>query len=126
MDTEELDDLIEDGDDVTDYRARARAELDRIARLTKHALAEHGIDDLTVFFMIQSSGPLLTFGTMTDPPPDQWEEVSEIVLSIVREVTGLDGLWSRPVMCASTEAVASNEHSPIPMPMVTSLGEADQ
>ena len=49
MDTEELDDLIEDGDDVMDYRARAKTELDRIARQTKNALAEHGID-LTVFF----------------------------------------------------------------------------
>ena len=67
MDTEELDDLIEDGDDVMDYRARAKTELDRIARQTKNALAEHGID-LTVFFMVQSSGPLLTFGTMSDPP----------------------------------------------------------
>ena len=125
MDTQELDDLIEDGDDVMDYRARAKTELDRIARQTKNALAEHGID-LTVFFMVQSSGPLLTFGTMTDPPSDQWEQVSDIVLSIVREVTGLDGLWSRPVKCASTEEVASNEHSPMPMPMVTSLEEADQ
>ena len=126
MDTQELDDLNEDGDEVMDYRYRAKAELDRIARQTKQALAEHGIDDLTVFFMIQSSGPLLTFGTMSDPSENRWEQVSEIVLSIVREVTGLDGLWSRQVKCASTDAVASNEHSPMPIPMVTSLGEADQ
>ena len=122
MDTQELD----DGDKVTDYRARARAELDRIARLTKHALAEHGIDDLTAFFMIQSSGQLLTFGTMADPPASQWQQVSEIALSVVREVTGLDGLWSRPITCASTDAVAGNEHSPMPTAMVASLAGADQ
>ena len=52
MDTQELDDLNEDGDEVTDYRARAKTELGQIARQTKHALAEHGLDDLTVFFMV--------------------------------------------------------------------------
>ena len=114
MDTQKLDDLIEGDDEMPDCRARARTELDRIAQMTKLSLAEDGID-LTVFFMIQSSGPLLTFGTMTDPTPDQWEQVSEIVLSIVREVTGLDGVWSRQIMCASTDAVAGNEYSPTPI-----------
>ena len=111
MDTqEELDDLIEDDDEVTDYRARARTELDRIAQMTKLALAEDGLD-LTVFFLVQSSGPILTFGTMSEPLENQWEQVSGIVLSVVREVTGLDGLWSRPITCASTDAVAGSEHS---------------
>ena len=55
---EELDDPVEDGDEVMDYRDRARTELDRIAKMTKQALSEHGID-LTVFFLVQSSGPLL-------------------------------------------------------------------
>jgi hypothetical protein len=125
MDTQELDGLTEDGDEVTACRARARAGLDEIARLAKQALVEDGID-LTVFFMIQSSGPLLTFGTMSDPSEDQWKQVSEIVLSIVRELTGLDGLWSRQITCASTDAVVGDEHSPMSIPMVTSLGEADQ
>ena len=126
MDTQEADDLTEEGDEVMDYRDKTRAELDRIARQTKHALAEHGIDDLTVFFLVQSSGPILTFGTMSDPSENQWEQVSEIVLSIVREVTGVDGVWSRQIVCASTDPVAGNEHSPMPIPMVASLGEADQ
>ena len=114
MDTQELDDLTEDGDEVTAYRARARTGIDQIARLTKNALAESRID-ITVFFLVQSSGPILTFGTMADPSDDQWEQVSEIILSVVREVTGLDGVWSRQVMCASTDAVAGNEHSPMPI-----------
>ena len=49
MDTQEADDLTEEGDEVMDYRDKARAELDRIARQTKHALAEHGIDAHRVF-----------------------------------------------------------------------------
>ena len=123
MDTHELDDLTEEGDGVIDYRARARVELNQITRLVKNTLAEHGID-LTVFFLVQSSGPLLTFGTMTDPPQHQWEQVSEIVLSIVREVTGLNGLWSRQVMCASTDGVVGNEHSlmSIPTPTLQNIG----
>jgi hypothetical protein len=113
MDTQKLDDLTDDGDPSV-YRDRTRAELDQITRLTKNALAEHGID-LTVFFLVQSSGPILIFSTMSDPSNHQWEQVSEIVLSIMREVTGLDGVWSRQVMCASTDAVAGNEHSPMPI-----------
>jgi hypothetical protein len=125
MDTqEELDDLTEEGDEVIDYRARARAEIDQIARLAKNALAEHAID-LTVFFLVQSNGPILTFGTMSEPSENQWEQVSKIVLSIVREVTGLDGAWCRRVMCASTDAVADNEHSPILTPTLQHTG-ADQ
>jgi hypothetical protein len=114
MDTHELDDLIEDGDEVTVCRARARTELNQIVQRTKQTLAEHGID-ITVFFLVQSSGPVLTFGTMADPSEDQWEQVSEIVLSIVREVTGLNEVWSRQVMCASTDAVAGSEHSSMPI-----------
>ena len=43
MDTQEVDDLTEDGDEVRDYRARARTELDQIARQAKQALAEQKI-----------------------------------------------------------------------------------
>ena len=113
MDTQEFDDLTDD-DDSTVYRARAKTGLDQIARLARQVLTEQGID-ITVFFLVQSSGPILTFGTMADPSDDQWEQVSEIILSVVREVTGLDGVWSRQVMCASTDAVAGNEHSPMPI-----------
>ena len=113
MDTQEFDDLTDD-DDSTVYRARAKTGLDQIARLARQVLTEQGID-ITVFFLVQSSGPILTFGTMADPSDDKWEQVSEIILSVVREVTGLDGVWSRQVMCASTDAVAGNEHSPMPI-----------
>ena len=126
MDTQEVDDLTEEGDELSVYRDRAKAILDQIARQTKQALAEHGIDDLTVFFMIQSSGPILIFGTMSDPSENQWEQVSDIVSSVLRQVVGLDGAWSRPVMCASTDDVAGNEHSPVSIPMVASLAGADR
>ena len=67
MDTQELDDLTEDGDEVTAYRARARTELDQIARQTKQALAEQGLTS-TVFFLVPNSGEaVLLFGTPADP-----------------------------------------------------------
>ena len=79
-----------------------------------------------MFFLVQSSGPILTFGTMADSSEDRWEQVSEIVLPILREVTGLNGLWSRPVMCASTGGVVGNEHSLMSIPMVASLTGVEQ
>ena len=69
MDTQELDDLIEDGDDVMDYRARAKTELDRIARQTKQALAEQGLD-ITVFFLVPNSGEAVLFIWQHPADPD--------------------------------------------------------
>jgi hypothetical protein len=113
---EELDDLIEDGDEVTDHRARARAELDQIARLAKQALAEQKIA-LDLFFLVPNSGQaILMFGTPADPDDELWEQVDEIVSAIVREVVGTDGTTCRQVTCSTTtDAVAGNEHSPMPI-----------
>ena len=125
MDTQELDDLNEDGDEVTDYRARARAELDRIARQTKQMLAEHMIN-LDIFFLIPNSGEsVLLYGTPADPDDLLWERVSNIVSAVVREAVGLDGTRCRPVMCrTTTDAVADNEHSPslISTPTLQNMG----
>ena len=113
MDTQALDDLTEDGDEVTACRARAKTELDQIARQTKQALAEQGLD-ITVFFLVPNSGEaILMFGTPADADDPTWERVSDIVSAILRQVAGLDGTRCRPVMCsATTDAEVGNEHSP--------------
>ena len=64
MDIHEFDDLTEDGDEVTSHRARARTELDQIARQAKQVLAEQKID-LDLFFLIPNSGEaILLFGAL--------------------------------------------------------------
>ena len=113
MDTQELDDLTEDGDEVTAYRARARTELDQIARQVKQALAEQKID-FDLFFLVPNSGEaILMFGTPADADDLTWERVGDIVSAVLRQVAGLDGTRCRPVMCSTTtDAEADNEHSP--------------
>ena len=86
----DFDDLTDD-DAVIAHRARAKAELGQIARQAKQALADAGID-LSLFFLVPNSGDAtLTFGTITDPPDDEWEQVGEIVSAIVRQTVGLIG-----------------------------------
>ena len=113
MDTEELHDLTEDGDDLSVYRDRAKAMLDQVVRLTKQALAEHMIN-LDIFFLIPNSGEaVLLYGTPADPDDLIWERVGNIVSAVVREVVGLDSARCRPVMCrTTTDAEVGNEHSP--------------
>lgn len=95
-----------DNGGVADYRARAKVELCEIARQAKQALANAAID-LDLFFMIPHSGDsLLTFGTTSDPPHDQWNRVEEIVCSVVQEAVGLRRSRTRPVACASTDSWA--------------------
>jgi hypothetical protein len=117
MGTQELDDLTEDGDEVTADRDRAKATLNQVARLAKQTLADQKID-LDLFFLVPNSGKsILMFGSPTDPDFATWERVGEIVSAIVREVVGPDGTRSRPVMCSTTtDAVSGNEHSPMPIP----------
>ena len=65
------------------------------------------------------------FGTPADPDDLTWERVSDIVSSVLRQVVGLDGTRCRPVMCSTTtDAVAGNEHSlmPIPTPSLQNTG----
>jgi len=102
METEESDDLADD-DDVTDHRARATTMLDQIARQTKQALVEAGIDT-PVFLIVPTSGSaIVTFGTIADPPDDQWSRVSDVVASVVRDLIGLDRVQCREVQCATTQ-----------------------
>ena len=101
METQQADDLTDDGD-VADHRARAKAELAKIAQQAKRVLQEGGID-LDLFFMIPSSGnSIITFGTSGDPPDDLWEQVRQIVSEIVRRSIGLDRTRCREVVCATT------------------------
>lgn len=102
MDTpDEHDDRTHDGG-VRAHRARAKAELDQIARQTRQALTDAGIDT-PVFFIIPNSGDaIVTFGTPGDPSDDEWAAVGEIVAKIVRETVGLDRVRCHEVTCAST------------------------
>jgi hypothetical protein len=94
---DELDDLTDD-ERVADHRARAAAELDQITQQVKLALIERGID-MPVFFIIPHSGDaIVTFGTITDPPDDEWNHLSEIVTAIVRQSVGLDRTRCRHVL----------------------------
>jgi hypothetical protein len=90
MDTQELRELTDDGDEVTADRDRAKETLNQVAGLAKQALAENGID-LDLFFLVPNSGEsILMFGTSIDPDFATWARVGEIVSAIVREVVGLD------------------------------------
>lgn len=103
-----LDDLTDD-DAVIAHRARAKAELDQIAQHVRQALTEQGIDVPVFFIMPRSGDSVLTFGTITDPPDDEWSRIGEIVSSIVRQVVGLDRVRCREVMCATTHSVADHQ-----------------
>ena len=105
---DERDNLTDDGN-VAAHRARAKAELNQIARQAKQALADHGID-LGLFFLIPNSGDaIITYGTPGDPPDDEWNRVREVVSSIVRQSVGLDRVRCREVMCATTHSVADHQ-----------------
>jgi hypothetical protein len=125
MDTQELRELTDDGDEVTADRDRAKETLNQVAGLAKQALAENGID-LDLFFLVPNSGEsILMFGTSIDPDFATWARVGEIVSAIVREVVGLDDTRCRPVTCSTTtDAVAGNERSPmqIPTPILQNTG----
>ena len=96
-----LDDLT-DEERVADRRARAKDLLNEIARQTKQALTEQGIDT-SVFFLVPNSGDaIITFGTSGDPSGDEWDRVGEIVGSIVAQSIGLDRVRCREVVCATT------------------------
>ena len=91
MDTQELDDLNEDGDEVMDYRDKARAEPNQSPG--RQTCPRGTWDrDIIVFFLITNFGEegLLMFGTVVPDADDPtWERVSDIVSAILRQVAGL-------------------------------------
>jgi hypothetical protein len=100
-------------------RERARTMLDQIAQQASQALADAGID-LPVFFMIPNSGDsILTYGTVTDPPHELWEQVSQIVSSIVRGTVGLGRVRCREITCAKTHdhRYPQSPGQPVPIPV---------
>jgi hypothetical protein len=98
----------ESTDDEADYRERAAAKLDQIARDAKEAMAYQGIDT-PLFFLVPNSGDaILTFGTTLDPDDDEWNRIGEIVSNIVRHTVGLDRVRCQPVVCAT-----SHDHQPL-------------
>ncbi len=101
---------IEDDEGVVARRATARNLLPQLTQQVKAALKEAGID-LDVFLMVPMSGDAVaTFGTVIDPPEEEWARVSEIVCSIVREAVGLDRVRSREPDLTSVDLTA------MPMP----------
>jgi hypothetical protein len=103
METQALDYPADDDDDVTTHRARAKAEIDQIAQQAKLALADKGIIDTPLFFLVPNSGnAVLIFGTPGDPPDDQWDRVGEIIAAILGRLIGLRGIRRREVICAAT------------------------
>lgn len=96
---------------------RAAAEIDQITQRSNQALIEAGIDaDIDVFLLVPNSGQVvLSFGTMGDPPDDLWDRVSDVVVSVLRDTTGLKRTRCRQVVCASTGSIASG-HRPVPVP----------
>jgi hypothetical protein len=102
------DEHDEPTDDIGEmvYRERAKTMLDRIAAQAKQALSQQGVALDLFFFLTPSSHSVVTFGTMSDPADELWEEVSAVVSTIVREAVGLDQVRCRQVACASTDAVS--------------------
>jgi hypothetical protein len=105
MDTDELadDDELGSMNDEPNYRDRAAAHFDQIAHDAKERFAEHGIG-ISLFFVIPSSGhSIIMFGTQADPPDDLWNEVTEIVSGIVRQLIGLEHTCCRSLLCAMAD-----------------------
>ena len=137
METQEFGGVADDSN-VTTHRARARNLLGQIAEQAKQTLADAGID-VPLFFLVPSSGEaILTFGTLSDPDDDQWEQVSEIVSEVVGQTVGLDRVRTRSLACsATTESAAGHErpsesspedwpdgNPPMPIPALPAGAEA--
>ena len=88
--------------DARTPRERAASKLDQIAQQVKQALTEHGIN-VSVFFIVPSSGAIVTFGTTGDPPDDLWAQIGELVSAVVKEAVGVARLRCRHLVCAATD-----------------------
>jgi hypothetical protein len=113
METQAFNDLIMSDDLVLAQRAKASAELNEIARITKQALVKAGID-LDLFFMVPSSGnAILTYGTAGDPDDNLWDRVRDIVVPVLQEIIGLERPQCRAVLCATTGPIANSGNTTI-------------
>jgi hypothetical protein len=115
-----------DGDDrLITQRALVRSKLDQITEQVKAARDQQGIS-VPVFFIVPSSGDaIIAFGTVADPPDDEWGRVNEIVSGIMAEAIGLDRLATREVACAATDQQISpaDQDAPIPVPVPIFAGD---
>jgi hypothetical protein len=103
METHEQHDDPTDDDAVMAHRARAKVELDEIARQARQALTEQGLDT-SLFFLVPNSGDsILTYGCHANPSDHEWRRVGEVVSAIVRKVVGLDRTRCQEVACATTD-----------------------
>ena len=102
LDAHDQQDDLTDDECVAVQRDRAMGMLNQIAQQAKAALDEQGLD-ISLFFLVPHSGDaIITFGTSGDPSDDEWDRVGEIVGSIVAQSIGLDQVWCRPVVTATT------------------------
>ena len=97
-----------DDDGAQAHREKATGKLDEIVHLMRHRLKEHEIY-VPIFFLIPRSGDaIISFGTPGDPPEGLWDQISEMVCSVVRETIGIDRLRTRAVICAATDDGSSS------------------
>ena len=92
MQTQAIDDPALD-DDVTAHRERAKDLLNEIARQTKQALTEQGIDT-SVFFLIRTlATPSSRSGLPSIQTMPSGVEVSEVVSGVVRLLVNAECFW---------------------------------
>lgn len=93
---DDLDDGLTDEDNL---HIRAIEKFDKIVETAKRTLTNAGIS-IDVFFLVPTHGILL-YGTPADDVPDDlWNEVSEIVTSVVARVLEVERFGCREVLCA--------------------------
>ncbi len=76
--------------------------LNQVAQQAKAALDQQGLDISLLFSVPDSGDAIITFGAFGDPSDDEWDRVGEIAGSIVAQSIGLDQVWCRPVVSATT------------------------
>jgi hypothetical protein len=86
----------------SDRRAKATALLPDITGRVHVALSQAGIDIQLSFLIPNTGDALLIYGTTAEPDPAdlEWEQVGEIVCSVVQEVLGVQKLRHREIVCS--------------------------
>lgn len=92
----------------TAQRAAARRLLPTIAAQVRTALSEAGID-VDIFLVVPNSGEaILSFGSVTEPDPDDdtWNLVSKIICQIVTDELDIPKVRTRHLATATTRTTA--------------------
>jgi hypothetical protein len=106
MDAQEHEHEHGNNDDARTHREKAISKLDEIVRLVRQRLVENKID-ISLFFLIPRSGEaIVTFGTISDPSDQLWEQINDLVSSVVQDVIGVQRLKCRSVVCAASDGAS--------------------